>query len=1130
MASSARANVATKRDLLRVVRGAIARGELPPEAEEEAVERLSAVAKTFALTRRDLLKVTAASAGLSLIAIDAFPRSAEARSILAATPSLSASVLRRDDMLALRFDLYNLVRDNQNNLVRQNAAQAAYVVVTPGYGLAYAPQNVGEEAFYETNWNTGTAPATAPGDVGARLAGPTRLAFKVPATMTSIPFTLGALLNFTQFEPSVVPVATPRDVVPGDKTIRAPGETETAIETPWHMVLSPHANSAWAHARLPVAHQGRTELWHTRLAVRNGQTVDELNTAQRNVRAVWTEGFIYGTSVGMPANPFPYMSLKPLDRWQIVHLSSDFNLLVDPPKYMPRPIDVEHLMLTALGAWQKTRGFFSEPPQTGQLLFSLGEWRHIATMGRDQFVRVVNLGWLLPFGHPAALITITERKIQPLPSSTVRAAYLRQRKFILVRKPIVEYPEEDPQPDEGREFPYKTVELKTTVTPTLDDPASAATSAAWSFETYGEFAFVPVINDKPFQFSIVGTDRDGQASEFTLPLAYVSYAVDTFKPEDIVKARDDYIASQFDAARKWSADLTTTLKTANLDGQKVGMAPSTQSELKKDGQTGGKPGDTAVEIKTLSFNAIEPSAPVAATDARWFPIWTDADVRLNGVEQVKGGTGLAPTVIQPHPEFVTGGFNSSELFAKLKTNVGLTFVDATEPAGDRSGGLVNPDMSIAGLSRKLGPVGNTAGAIGSLPTQFEPADFFKDAKILGGILLKDIIEAVGFDEPEIPKLVTNTVYPNGDTTQPPSEIVVTMNFAPKLKQDLLKIFNPDDPGGSLTIDATFRTPIVPPGPPTYEIVGDLRNCGVTLISGIEPSNLISIHFSQLKFTTKTGSKPNVDIDINEVKFVGVLAFVNTLKDYLKLGSTGPSIDIQPTSVTAGFSIPIPTIGVGVLTIQNIAFGAGVTVPFTGKPARARFNFSEREDQFLVTVMGLGGGGFFAISLGLDGLEILEMGIEVGASVALDLGVASGEVHALAGFYYRLEKGTPDKCEIDGYVRLGGSVNVLGIASVSVEFYLGLKYQSEPDNELWGQASLTVEVEVLCFSKSFSFSVERRIAGGSSASASLMPGVLAVGSNGGHMASLAAKTKPAFNITDLMDQSEWTEYAAAFATS
>jgi hypothetical protein len=220
----------------------------------------------------------------------------------------------------------------------------------------------------------------------------------------------------------------------------------------------------------------------------------------------------------------------------------------------------------------------------------------------------------------------------------------------------------------------------------------------------------------------------------------------------------------------------------------------------------------------------------------------------------------------------------------------------------------------------------------------------------------------------------------------------------------------------------------------------------------------------------------------------------------------------------------------VLTIQNIAFGAGVSVPFTGKPARARFNFSEREDPFLVTVMGLGGGGFFAISLGLDGVEIFEMGIEVGASVALDLGVASGEVHALAGFYFKLESKDPDPDQItlEAYIRLGGSVNVLGIASVSVEFYLGLKYQ-DPPNELWGQASLTVEVEVLCFSKSFSFTVERRIAGGDT-SASLRPGVLAA-TGGPRLASLApVRTRPLFAFTDLMDQDEWTAYAGAFATS
>jgi hypothetical protein len=1127
MASSVRVKYATKRDLLRVVRAAVARGDIAPEEEQDVVESLGTIVRQFALTRRELLKATAATAGLSVVALDALTRSAEAKTILAATPSLTASVLRRDDMLALRFDFFNLVRNNKGDLVRLNAAQPAYIVATPGYGADYAPQNIGEQAFPETGYSTGDAPLTNPGDVKASLSGRSRLAFRVPAATESIPFTLDALLNFTQFEPSVVPVATAPGVTPADRTIRVPTETETALEMPWHMVLSPHAGSAWAHATAPVVRNGRTELWHTRLAVKNGAAADETNEAQRKVRAVWTDGFQYAAPPAAP-NPFD-MDIEPVHRWSIVHLSSNFNLQDGPANYPPRPIDVEHIMLSALGAWQKTRGFFTEPPQVGPLTFNFGEWRHIATMGRDQFVRIVTLGWLLPFGHPAALIQISERKIQPIGGTSERAAYLRRRKFILVRKPVMDYPQAAPQPDFGRGFPFKSVELKTTITPTLDDPGISPTKDTWSFEDKGDYAFIPVIQDEPLRFSIVGTDRDGQKTDFTLPLAYVSYAVTSaFEVTDIENVRDDYIASKFKTAGPtWDAALITKLKQSSLGGQKVGMAPSSQNDSKPN----GKPGDTAVEIKTMNFNAVVPSAPVSPYDARWFPIWTEADVRLNGVEQVKGGKSLGPTVIQPHEHFVANGYTSSEIFAKLKTSVDLTFVDKDEPTGDRAGGLVNPDLSIAALSRKLGPVGGTVSP--TPPTDFDPSAFFKGAKILGGILLEDIIDSVlGFaNDAQVPKLVTNTIYPNGDTTQPPTEIVTTMNFVPKLVQDEpLHIFTPDVPGGSLTIDATFRTPIVPPSAPTYEIVGDLRNCKVTLVTGVAPLNFISIHFNQLKFTTKSGAKPNVDIDIDEVQFEGVLKFVNELKDFLKLGNTGPSIDIQPTSVTAGFSIPIPTVGVGVLTIQNIAFGAGVTVPFTGKPARARFNFSEREDPFLVTVIGLGGGGFFAISLGLDGLEMFEMSIEVGASVALDLGVASGEVHALAGFYFKLESiaPDPDKITLEAYIRLGGSVNVLGIASVSVEFYLGLKYV-DPPNELWGQASLTVEVEVLCFSKSFSFTVERRIAGGDT-SASVMGGVLAATTGGSKLASLPAKTKPAFNITDLMNKDEWSAYAEAFATS
>ena len=71
--------------------------------------------------------------------------------------------------------------------------------------------------------------------------------------------------------------------------------------------------------------------------------------------------------------------------------------------------------------------------------------------------------------------------------------------------------------------------------------------------------------------------------------------------------------------------------------------------------------------------------------------------------------------------------------------------------------------------------------------------------------------------------------------------------------------------------------------------------------------------------------------------------------------------------------------------------------------------------------------------------------------------------------------------------------------------------------------------MLCFSKSFSFTVERRIAGGSD-SASIMAPMLAAATGGSHLASLPAKTKPLFNFTDLMNQDEWTAYAGAFATS
>ena len=60
-----------------------------------------------------------------------------------------------------------------------------------------------------------------------------------------------------------------------------------------------------------------------------------------------------------------------------------------------------------------------------------------------------------------------------------------------------------------------------------------------------------------------------------------------------------------------------------------------------------------------------------------------------------------------------------------------------------------------------------------------------------------------------------------------------------------------------------------------------------------------------------------------------------------------------------------------MTLQNISLGAGLNIPFGGDPVRLRFAFCERARPFHLLIYIFGGGGFFGIDLGADGVEKLE---------------------------------------------------------------------------------------------------------------------------------------------------------------
>jgi len=335
--------------------------------------------------------------------------------------------------------------------------------------------------------------------------------------------------------------------------------------------------------------------------------------------------------------------------------------------------------------------------------------------------------------------------------------------------------------------------------------------------------------------------------------------------------------------------------------------------------------------------------------------------------------------------------------------------------------------------------------------------------------LKTVEDILGKGE-EIAKLIEMLT---GD------ELTVRFDWNPEIKSwglkgDLTKrenqLFRVNDPKGFLVaVEAKVKKNGA--SSPSMNVNCSLKNFDLVLIA---PASFIELNFEKVAFMIDTGAKPNVDVKLHGIKFVGPLSFVETLRDLIPLDgfSDPPYLDITAKGIDAGFSVSLPTICIGVLNIANISLGAGFTVPFIGEPLSVRFNFCTRQQPFLLTVYGLGGGGFFGLTISPNGVQMLEAAFEFGAAISIDFGVASGGVHVMAGIYYRMEK---DEASLTGFFRLGGYVSVLGLISASLELYLGLTYNFTT-GKCVGIAKLTIEVSVLFFSTSVTITCERQFAG------------------------------------------------------
>jgi hypothetical protein len=1068
-------------------------------------------------------------------------------------PSFSIDVRRREDFLFLRADGYNVTRSGQSLMPKSGSADARLVIT-------FAPQHLAEQTFAETD----TPPAR--GNIEARLAYPSRLAFKIPAS--GIPLTIEGLLDWTNLTPALAPVAdyfAPRFSGLGGvlleehspeqhkkrrgrhgraasarkhKAHRAsssppkpqePQPDETAIELPWRLALSPVRGGAWSHESEAITLNGATEVWRTQLITRIGS--EELPGGA--IRAVWNYDTIPGTTdtptLNGPAPPSKDQPidgpLDPVDRWNIVRASSDFSI---PGR---ADISASQLLLSARG------GSLTAEASWNPRGLDIQAWSHEATQGRDQFVQVVYKGFLFPFGHQVSYVKVTQREFNELRSETV--GVLREHTYIVVANPIVSYAGSLNVANNGRDFPFRALELKDTRTPDLDKIVPFATLNVSAFGNLpgpkvnlfspGPGPFAPSVGGSPFTWHFVGTDWSGRTTSFLAQAVFVAYenGIDSYLM--------DFLAGVYNGK-----DPTNPVRTTDFGGKTLTFAESAtagDTDFPTYGMTFAASPGAALTPTQYEDNNLPAFVPTLVSEFHdqssgpGQPTGAQVSVGLPAVEQASGAplNGTSRPLLAYYPDFVQDGFWVEKTAENNKANVFMKMLgDATQVPtlkfGGKNGSVIAPNMQLAGLSRSLGPVSDLKNLYGGT---FDPSTIFKGidgATILGGVKLSDLLDVAKITDPKNPDpgalRITSTTQGEVLTT--------TVAWTPKIAKIL--------PANAVI------TAIPPPAPPTpdptpigfnltcvittdlnnqakssYTISGTLTNFIVNLVSVDDP--FIAVTFSKFSFKSVNGAKPKFDVGIakNGVNFTGALKFVDQLKSYMDFsGAGGPRIADLVDAISTDLSIKLPAIDVGIISLSNVAIDTGFKLPFDGSAAGFNFGFSTRDNPFALAIGIFGGGGFFNLEIGTDGVHVIEASLYFGAMAAFDIGVASGAVSVVAGFsfYYGIDTAGNQSCVLTGFVKISGNLSVLGIISLSLEFDLTLTYVDP--GTITGTATLVVSISLLCFSKTVTLTTSKTFSNGSGSS-----------SSASRRLSAGRVTLAPQSFSDQMDQTAWDTYCRAF---
>jgi hypothetical protein len=819
--------------------------------------------------------------------------------------------------------------------------------------------------------------------------------------------------------------------------------------------------------------------------------------------------------------------------------------------------------LSALGATLDLLGTWQLTQQN-----SLASWHQVTTDGRDQYVKVVRYGYHFPLGHRATLTTITKRVLSPDPVNPGQYAdaYLQNHSFITTSEPLKTYPATG-QPYGGGAWPFASAQILTLVSPNLD-PAQTAQPlgnppppAPPDSSDYPQAFFPTTSNGKPILWTVRLVDNTGTVVSLQLPLAFV------FAGDQQIYMYDQFDATQMgDIAAAYNALGQQSNPSSKVTSLVAGTPILYAAEVTTNGVP--KPGATTHPTLAITLGAATPasvptptpnqppgsdqyvpppSSPTssdslqAVNQPAFYPSLLTARIRLPAAEALSRSsfddkTGPGGVAIFLYGSYITDGSNPGAVYAGLLNKPPLSF-----PA-DMVGGLANPNLGVNGLSAAAGAIG---GNISQYANQAEAtvADYFSGltSNFLGGLSLTDILGEFTGDLKA--PTISQQVADDGTRT-------VTYTLQSQLKS--WTVFVPMSSDGAFTLTATVT--ITPSGSTTFKIQGIVDAFTINILDG---SPIIQIPFGDASspgatFTTSSGAKSNIQVNVGQPTFEGALNLVNALEQFLSdIGGSGVSIDVGPAQISASLSLALPSVGVGVFNLANLAMSASVVIPFLGEATIATFGFCSQEQPFTLTVMCFGGGGYLLAAVGLTSLESLTASFDFEGQFGLDLTVASGGVSVMAGitFSYVASPASPPAtagATLTGFVRINGEVEVLGILSISLEVQLSLSYNPPPDNTATGTATMTVSISLCFFSTSVSITVQKSFSGSSGTSSSIssrmaqVTDAMALPAGSG-----AAAAAPEFHVDsgvanpfastsattfkDQMSSADWASYCAAFGS-